>query len=137
MIVTRRRDDRAPSVEPTETFTGNVWRDPRLRDPEDGVIVNDVFFAPAARTDWHRHERGQLLFVTHGLGLVQVQSKPAQWIGPGDVVYFPAGEMHWHGAGPDTCLLHTAISLGTTDWQDHVTAEQYDAAISSSGPPSG
>jgi quercetin dioxygenase-like cupin family protein len=101
------------------------------------VIVNDVFFPPAARTDWHRHERGQILIVTHGLGLVQVQGDAAQWVGPGDTVYFPADERHWHGAGPDTYLLHTAISLGTTDWQDRVTAEEYDAAITSGGPRTG
>jgi quercetin dioxygenase-like cupin family protein len=136
MIVSRRRDDASPSVSPTETFTGAVWRDPRLR-AHDGVIVNDVFFPPAARTDWHRHERGQLLLVTHGLGLVQVQGDTARWIAPGDIVYFPASEMHWHGAGPDSYLLHTAISLGTTDWHESVTDEQYDAAFRSIDPPTG
>jgi quercetin dioxygenase-like cupin family protein len=58
-------------------------------------------------------------------------------VGPGDAVYFPAGEKHWHGAGPHTYLLHTAISLGMTAWQEEVTGEQYDHAVRSSEPPAG
>ncbi|HEX3804370.1 MAG TPA: cupin domain-containing protein [Solirubrobacteraceae bacterium] len=137
MIVSRRRDDAAPSEIRAETFTGGAWADPRLRAGQDGVTVNDVFFPPTARTDWHRHERGQLLLVAHGLGLAQVDGESPHWIGPGDIVYFPAGEKHWHGAGPATYLLHTAISLGTTEWQEEVTTEQYDDAIRASGPPAG
>jgi quercetin dioxygenase-like cupin family protein len=137
MIITRRIGDGAPSELRAETFTGGAWADPRLRAVQDGVIVNDVFFPPAARTDWHHHERGQLLLVTHGLGLVQVHGEPAQWIAPGDAVYFPADEKHWHGAGPDTYLLHTAISLGMTAWQDDVTPEQYAQAVRSSAPLAG
>jgi quercetin dioxygenase-like cupin family protein len=132
MIVSAGRASSAPSVRPTATFTGEVWRDPRLR-ADEGVVVNDVFFSPGARTDWHRHGRGQILVVTHGLGLVQVKGEAATWIGPSDMVYFLAGEEHWHGAGPDTYLVHTAISLAETDWRQPVSAEEYHEALRSSG----
>jgi quercetin dioxygenase-like cupin family protein len=131
MIVSRGRDSGAPSVRPTETFTGEVWRDPRLR-ADEGIVVNDVFFSPGARTHWHRHERGQILVVTHGLGLVQVRGEAATWIGPSDTVYFLAGEEHWHGAGSETYLVHTAISLGETDWHHSVSSEEYGDAVRSS-----
>jgi quercetin dioxygenase-like cupin family protein len=107
------------------TFTGSVWADPVLRT-EHGVIVNTVFFPPLARTHWHRHEWGQILLVTHGRGYVQVREGEGAWIEPGDVVYFPAGEVHWHGAGPEGFLTHTAISLGETEWLDEVSAADYE-----------
>jgi quercetin dioxygenase-like cupin family protein len=132
MIVSRGRASGTPSVRPAATFTGEVWRDPRLR-ADEGIVVNDVFFPPCARTHWHRHERGQLLVVTHGLGLVHVRGESAAWVGPSDMVYFFAGEEHWHGAGPETYLVHTAVSLGETDWRQGVSAEDYRDALRSSG----
>jgi quercetin dioxygenase-like cupin family protein len=131
VIITRRSALATASVRPAATFTGEVWRDSRLRDK--AIIVNDVFFAPTARTHWHRHEHGQVLIVTHGFGLVHVKGEPSSPIGPSDMVYFPAGEEHWHGAGPETYLVHTAISLGETDWMDPVSADEYDGALRSCG----
>lgn len=128
MKVNRGREPNAPSDERDATFTGSVWADPVLAT-EDGIIVNDVFFPPGARTDWHTHERGQILLVTNGRGFAQVRGGEGAWIGAGDVVYFPAGEEHWHGAGPDSYLTHTAISLGTTDWLDAVSAEDYEGSV--------
>jgi quercetin dioxygenase-like cupin family protein len=134
MIIARRRESAAPSLTRDATFTGAVWSDSRLRVEDEGVIINDVFFQPSVRTNWHRHERGQILFVTHGVGLVQVRGEPAKWIGPSDVVYFHMDEEHWHGAGPDTYLLHTAISLGKSEWYGPVSPDEYSDALRSSGP---
>jgi quercetin dioxygenase-like cupin family protein len=131
MIVSQGRVTGEPSVQRSTTFTRETWADPRLRAGE-GVVVNDVFFPPSARTHWHRHERGQILLVTHGLGLVALLEGTVTWIGPSDVVYFSPGEEHWHGAGPATYLVHTAISLGETEWQHGVLAEEYHEAIRSS-----
>jgi quercetin dioxygenase-like cupin family protein len=131
MIVSQGRVAGEPSVQRSTTFTGETWADPRLRASE-GVVVNDVFFPPSARTHWHRHECGQILLVTHGLGLAALRDGTATWIGPSDVVYFSPGEEHWHGAGPATYLVHTAISLGETEWQHSVVAEEYHEAIRSS-----
>jgi quercetin dioxygenase-like cupin family protein len=117
-----------PSDERGRTFTGRVWAEPLLRGVP-GVVVNTVFFPPGARTHWHTHETGQLLLVTHGRGFAVNAAGEGGPIGPGDVVWFEPGERHWHGAGPDTYLTHTAISLGSTDWQEPVDDEQHRAAV--------
>jgi quercetin dioxygenase-like cupin family protein len=115
-----------PSAQRGETFTGTVWSEPLIRDVP-GVIVNTVFFPPGVRTHWHSHETGQILIVTHGSGLAFNEDGDGGAISPGDVVWFDPGERHWHGAGPDTWMSHMAISLGTTQWEDAVTDDEYSA----------
>jgi quercetin dioxygenase-like cupin family protein len=90
----------------------------------DGVVINTVFFAPGARTFWHHHEHGQILHVLAGSGLVRSDGGPVQPLRPGDVVWVPPGERHWHGAGPGSYLVHLAISLGTTVWAEEVAGAQ-------------
>jgi quercetin dioxygenase-like cupin family protein len=46
---------------------------------------------------------------------------------PGDVVFTPGGEWHWHGAAPDHFMMHLAVSEGDADWGEHVTDEDYSA----------
>jgi hypothetical protein len=46
-------------------------------------------------------------------------------------VFFEAGEEHWHGAGDASYLVHTAISLGATEWLEEVAEEDYRAAVGS------
>jgi quercetin dioxygenase-like cupin family protein len=101
------------------TFTGQVWADP-VMPATDGVAINNVFFTPGARTYWHTHGQGQILQVLAGKGWICVENQPAQPLRAGDTVWIPADERHWHGAAADSYLLHTAISLGRTDWQDEV-----------------
>ena len=113
-----------PSAHRDATFTGAVWSEPLLRDVP-GVIINTVFFPPGVRTDWHRHGTGQILIVTHGRGLAVNEDGDGGAIMPGDLVWFEPGERHWHGAGPDTYVSHIAISLGSTEWEDAVTDDQY------------
>ena len=111
MMINRGREDGAASDLRGPTFTGQIWADPVLAT-DDGVTVNTVFFPPGGRTYWHRHERGQILLVTHGRGFVQVRGGAGAWVAPGDVVYFPAGEEHWHGALPGTTMTHLSITTG-------------------------
>jgi quercetin dioxygenase-like cupin family protein len=127
MRINRGRETGAVSEERTATFTGSSWGDPLLRDVP-GVMVNTVFFPPGSRTHWHRHERGQVLIVTQGRGFAVNEAGEGGPIGAGDVVWFEPGERHWHGGGPDTYLMHIAVSLGQTEWEDAVTDEQYGAA---------
>ena len=108
-------------------FTGAALGDSIL-PATDGVIINQVTFQPGARTHWHRHERGQILLVVAGYGLICSEGEPPALLSPGDWVWVPAGERHWHGAGPDSFLVHTAISLGATAWEGEVTAEEYSSA---------
>jgi len=106
------------------TFSGTVL--PYVVMPStDGVSLNNVTFTPGARTFWHRHERGQILQVLSGRGIVQLEGGPAQVIRAGDVVWIPPGDRHWHGAPPDSPMTHTAISLGVTSWENEVSEADY------------
>jgi quercetin dioxygenase-like cupin family protein len=71
-----------------------------------------VSFEAGARTRFHAHSSDQVLYVTEGAGIVADESQEIE-IKPGDTAWIPAGEKHWHGAGPDSSLTH--ISLQTAD----------------------
>lgn len=109
-----------------DTFTGGVWGDSVLKD--EGITVNNVFFEPGGHTFWHYHEMGQMLIFNEGAGYVVKRDGEVIAGRAGDIVYISAGEVHWHGAGPDSYLLHTAISLKKTVWLDEVTADDYQKA---------
>ena len=93
-----------------ENFTGNVRVDPLFQatDPTRASGAS-VTFEPGARTAWHTHALGQTLIVTAGCGRVQSWGGPIEEIRPGDVVWCPPGEKHWHGAAPTTAMTHIAI----------------------------
>ena len=85
-----------------------------------------VQFAPGARSDWHSHPGGQLLYVVSGTGLVQIENQSTISISPGDVVYAPPGERHWHGASPDSPMQHLSLTTGgPAAWEDKVSDEEY------------
>jgi len=91
-----------------------------------GAIVT---FEPGARTAWHTHPLGQTLIVTAGYGWAQRDGGPIEEIRPGDVVWFPPGEKHWHGATTTTAMTHIAIQEAlngkAVDWMEKVSDEQY------------
>jgi len=91
-------------------FTGSVIVDPlfRAEDPARLDVVS-VTFEPNARAPWHTHPLGQLLVVTAGCGLTQVEGGPVEKICPGDVIWTPPGVKHWHGATPTTAMTHISI----------------------------
>jgi quercetin dioxygenase-like cupin family protein len=126
MRIIRGRETELTSQKRSDTFTGGVWGDAVLR-ATDGVLVNNVFFEPRARTHWHRHERGQLLVVTAGQGRIRLRDGSGDVIRAGDSVWIAPGEEHWHGADSSSYLLHMAVSLGATEWLDPVSDEDYDA----------
>jgi quercetin dioxygenase-like cupin family protein len=111
-------------------FTGAVRVDPLFQAPEPArVSGGHVTFEPGARTAWHTHPLGQTLIVTFGCGHIQREGGPIEEIRAGDVVWFPPGEKHWHGASPTTGMSHIAIqeSLNgkNVDWMEKVTDKQY------------
>lgn len=115
---------------PAEWFTGAVRVDPLFQAPEPARVAGaSVTFEPGARTVWHTHPLGQTLIVTAGCGWVQRYGGPIEEIRPGDLVWFPPSEKHWHGATPTTAMTHIAIqeSLNgkTVDWLEKVSDEQY------------
>ena len=115
---------------PADWFTGTVRIDPQFQADAPGRVTGAaVTFEPGARTAWHTHPLGQTLIVTFGLGFVQREGGPIEEVRPGDVVWFPANEKHWHGATPTNAMQHLAIqeTLGGTavEWLEQVTDEQY------------
>jgi quercetin dioxygenase-like cupin family protein len=116
--------------DPEEWFTGVVYMDAAPADSSPGAGIFRVLFEPGARTNWHTHPEGQLLYVVTGEGQAQKEGEPLVGIGTGDVVYFAPGEKHWHGAGPDTFMVHMAINPANTtgdgtDWMEPVADEEY------------
>ena len=111
---------------PASNFTGDVYVTPIHSGQEPSrMTVALVRFTPGAHTNWHRHAVGQTLHVTEGVGLVGTRDGQVVRVRAGDTVACPPGEEHWHGAGPDSYMLHLAISLGGHDWLDSVTDEEY------------
>ena len=121
-----------PSVKgPEDWFTGNVRIDPIFSQKENitKAAAALVTFEPGARTAWHTHPAGQTLIITSGLGLVQKEGGPIEEVGPGDVVWFPPNEKHWHGASPNKAMSHMAIQEEgggeLVKWMEKVSDEQY------------
>ena len=117
---------------PAEYFTGTVRIDPLFQANAPARAVGaSVTFEPSARTAWHSHPLGQTLIVTAGRGRVQRWEGPIEEIRPGDVIWFPPGEKHWHGATATTAMTHIAIQERldgkTVDWMEQVSDEQYRA----------
>jgi quercetin dioxygenase-like cupin family protein len=112
-----------PTVKgPAGTFTGGVRVDPITGGlPPSQLNVAAVHFAPGARTAWHCHDGGQTLYVTEGRGLVQVRGQEVVELNPGDVVFAPDGEEHWHGASPAQFMTHLSVTEGGPHWGLHVT----------------
>jgi quercetin dioxygenase-like cupin family protein len=115
-----------------ENFTGTVRIDPLFQAPEPARVFGaSVTFEPGARTAWHTHPLGQTLIVTAGCGLVQRWGGPIEEIRPGDVIRFPPGEKHWHGATVTSAMTHIAIverlDGRAADWLEKVSGEQYQA----------
>ena len=115
---------------PEDWFTGTVRIDPLFQAPEPARAAGAyVTFEPGARTAWHTHPLGQTLIVTAGFGRVQREGGPIEEIRPGDVVWFPPGLKHWHGASPTNAMTHIAIQESldgkAVDWMEKVSDEQY------------
>ena len=128
----KRSGSRPSGKGPAEYFTGCVRIDPLFEAPQPARGRGaSVTFEPGARTAWHTHPLGQTLIVTAGCGWTQHWGGPVEEIRPGDVVWFPPGEKHWHGATPTTAMTHIAIQEQldgkTVDWMEKVSDEQYRA----------
>ena len=109
-------------------FTGAVRIDPLFQAPDPARVLGAlVTFEPGARTAWHTHPLGQTLLVTSGCGRAQCWGGPVEEIRPGDVIWFPPGEKHWHGATSTTAMSHIAIAEQldgkTVEWLEHVSDE--------------
>lgn len=118
---------------PADWFTGTVRIDPLNQAPDPArVSCASVTFEPGARTAWHTHPLGQTLIVSAGYGRAQRWGGPIEEIQPGDVVWIPPGEKHWHGAAPSTAMTHVAIQErqgeSQVEWLEKVSDEQYQGS---------
>src|ERR1700730_12046112 len=129
----------SPASNPTrrvnpDWFSGTSWQDPIIDAPAPArVKAVRVSFEPGARSAWHTHPLGQTLHVVSGVGRVQLWGGPIKEIRPGDTVWIAPGEKHWHGAGPDTDMVHIALQEHLdgkhVEWLEHVTDEQYGGKV--------
>ncbi len=126
-----KRAGSEPSREgPANYFTGRVRVDALFAPPEPARAAGAVVtFEPGARTAWHTHPFGQTLIVTTGMGWAQREGGPVEEMRPGDVVWFPPGVKHWHGATPTTAMTHIAVQEALDGrnvvWMQKVTDEEY------------
>ena len=146
---TRSQTGSSTAQGPENCFTGQVFLDTALKnesaDPSDRVMSANVVFTPSARTNWHTHEKGQLLQVNAGSGWICDKGDKPRKINVGDTIWYmdifnriglskPAnsrrcepGTTHWHGADDGSVLVHFVVSLGATTWLEPVTNEEYSA----------
>ncbi|NUU06175.1 cupin domain-containing protein [Leifsonia sp. C5G2] len=119
---------------PPEQFAGDVWVDP-IAAPHDGdqrMTVALVRFAPSARTAWHSHARGQYLRVTAGVARFGDRDGNIIEVHPGQTLYTPPGQDHWHAAAPGCFMEHIAMlesadePADTTTWKEHITEADYE-----------
>ncbi len=115
---------------PAQWFTGEVWMDPIITAPAPARInALRVSFAPGARTAWHTHPLGQTLNIISGLGLVGLRNEAPREMRPGDTIWIPPGVEHWHGAAPETAMVHLALQEeqdgSAAAWLEHVSDADY------------
>jgi quercetin dioxygenase-like cupin family protein len=113
-----------------EHFTGNVRFGALSRPRTEGALnATGVLFEPGARSDWHSHPDGQVLYIVSGAGVVQNEAGETAEMSSGDVVYASPGEVHWHGALPASYMMQLSLTTGgATEWLPRkVTAEEYEA----------
>lgn len=129
-MIIHRAGSRPSSSPNPDYFTGTVRMDPIISASGASNLHGLwVTFEPGARTNWHTHPISQTLIVTAGVGRAQVEGGDVQDIRPGDVIHFPAGEKHWHGASPTCAMTHIALQQevdgSAADWLEPVTDAQY------------
>ncbi|WP_025158016.1 (R)-mandelonitrile lyase [Leifsonia aquatica] len=125
----------APTVKNApEHFSGDVWVDPIVapHEADQRTTAAIVRFAPGARTAWHSHARGQYLRVTQGVARFGARDGSIIEVHPGETLYTPPGEDHWHAAAPGCFMEHLAVlesaddPAATTTWKEHVTDDEYE-----------
>ena len=121
-------------LNPAAQFTGDVWLDPIAlpHEADQRMVVVTVRFAPGSRTAWHSHELGQYVRVTQGVARFGGRDGSIVEVHPGQTLYTPPGEEHWHAAAPGVFMEHIAMvqngddAAKTTTWLKHVTDDEYN-----------
>lgn len=120
---------------PAERFTGTVYPTIIFSGEEPSrARMASVHFEPGARSAWHKHAVGQYIHVIEGIAYMQERGGELNVLKAGDTVYTNAGVEHWHGASPDSFMVHIVIweapapdsNDEETTWLQHVTDEEYN-----------
>ncbi len=101
------------------TFTGETTLTEMVVPQQPGgVRITLVRFEDGSVTHWHTHPGEQVLYVLEGE--CRVGNETEELVArPGDVVYTPPNEKHWHGAAPGTRMVHISITTGgSPQWFD-------------------
>lgn len=119
MKITRLADTTPEPMAPDNFEGAPTRRDYGTLDAPEGSALL-VRFPAGARTHWHSHPGGQVLYVTDGTGRVGTRDGHVEQVASGDLVHAPPGEEHWHGAAEDGPVEHLALSFGDTAWAEPV-----------------
>ncbi len=112
-------------------FTGTTYLTMlSQKDDTFNAPIGNVTFEPGARTNWHKHDGGQILLVLNGEGRYQEKGKEIRVLHKGDIVRIAPGVIHWHGAAPQSWFVHVSLETnarqnGKTEWLEPVTDEEY------------
>jgi quercetin dioxygenase-like cupin family protein len=129
-----RASARATKKAPDANFTGVVWQDEVfIPEQPSRLRASLVSFTPAARTNWHTHALGQVLYVVSGVGRFQLDGETVKVLLPGDTVVIAPNTRHWHGGAPDHMMVHLALSEmndkgQATTWLEPVSDATYHSA---------
>jgi len=104
--------------------------DPHFTGHSDALDAKDLSasrrsFDAGARSAWHSHSKGQLLYVEDGRARVQRKGEPVKELRPGETDYTGPNVAHWHGAAPDRKFVQVALSFGEIKWMEKVTDAEY------------
>jgi quercetin dioxygenase-like cupin family protein len=118
---------------PADRFKGDVYPTIILTGEKPSrARMASVHFSPEAHTAWHSHAVGQYIHVVEGTAYVQERGGERKTLKPGDTIYTEPGVEHWHGASPDSFMVHIVVweapdnDEEETNWGEHVTDEEYD-----------
>ena len=98
---------REPQVSPL--FTGPVTTQSIVgTELSKKFRITQVNFSRGIRNKFHSHTIEQILIVTEGKGIVATDKEEIAVV-PGDVIFIPAGEKHWHGAAKGATFSHLYV----------------------------
>jgi uncharacterized protein (TIGR02246 family) len=89
------------------------------------IRMNRYHFDPGARTNWHNHDAGQVIFVEQGRLRVQDKGQQTREFAQGSTFHTAPGVTHWHGSSPEAGVTQVSLSFGVTNWMEKVSDEDF------------
>ncbi len=106
-VIKKNQVGKEPTTSPM--FTGPVTMQTFVGpDLSKRFLIREVHFDRSVRNKFHTHTIEQVLIVTEGKGIVATDSEEITVL-PGDIIFIPAGEKHWHGAAEGSTFSHLYV----------------------------